>query len=65
MDTLSAIEMIEETPEWTSHDDYLAAWQSLIDSGAVWSLQGHYGRTATELIRYGHCRPPTEGTDHD
>jgi len=60
MDPLSAIEMIEDTPEWTSHDDYLAAWQSLIDSGAVWSLQGYYGRTATELIRYGHCRPPTD-----
>lgn len=39
------------------HDEEttLAAWQSLIDSGAVWSLQGWYGRQAQSLINHGHC----------
>ena len=31
--------------------------QELIDSGLVWQLQGHYGRTARRLIEAGRCRP--------
>lgn len=39
------------------HDqnEILSAWQHLIDSGTVWSLQGTYGRTAEELIDQGLC----------
>ena len=36
-------------------DEVVDLFQSLINSGLCWSLQGHYGRTASALIRSGQC----------
>lgn len=36
-------------------DEIVEGFQHLIDSGDVWNLQGHYGRTAVLLIRHGYC----------
>ena len=33
----------------------IAGFQAGIDSGLVWQLQGHYGRTAMAFIRAGLC----------
>jgi|TARA_B100000073_G_scaffold316026_1_gene292366 hypothetical protein len=39
---------------------HIKAWQFLIDTGACWSLQGFYGRTAESLIEQGICTLPTK-----
>jgi hypothetical protein len=34
-------------------EEIIALFQSLLDSGLVWKLQGHYGRTCVQLIDAG------------
>ena len=37
-------------------DAIISGFQHLIDEGTCWSLQGHYGRTANNLIKQGLCK---------
>ena len=59
MNTLEAILTIE-TDEGASEDEQIAAWQHLIDTGVVWTLQGWYGRGAVNLINAGFCTSAQE-----
>ena len=54
MEMIDAIMNIECNDECTE-ELYIQSFQSLIDSGMVWGLQGWYGRTAVRLIEAGLC----------
>ena len=47
---LEAIEIIEGMQEPESEEQYIQAWQHLVNTGTGWHLQGSYGRTAIQLI---------------
>ena len=60
MTTFEAVQAIE-MDESATFEQQIEAFQSLIDSGVVWQLQGWYGRAATNLIEAGYCTPRAEG----
>ena len=35
-------------------------FQNLIDYGYAWRLQGHYGRTAMNMVEEGFCKLPAD-----
>ena len=43
--------------EDATNEQKVAAWQFLINTGAVDTLQGWFGRTAASLIEQGICKP--------
>lgn len=47
--------------EETSEEDVIIGYQTLIDSGDAWRLEGHVGRTAMEFINNGQCMLGEEG----
>jgi len=55
LDTYTATGLAEGFIEGTE-EEVLEAWQYLIDTGIVWTLQGWFGRTAQQLIDAGFCR---------
>lgn len=46
----------EGVEEVETEEEYIAAWQRLIDTGVCWQLQGSFGRTAQGLIDDGICK---------
>lgn len=48
---LDAIQLIENCNP--SQEDYIRAFQTLVDDGIVWRLQGWYGREADRLLAAG------------
>jgi len=44
-----------------SDEETIELFQSLINDGTAWQLQGTYGRQANALIEAGLCHLPVEG----
>ncbi len=57
MTTSNAIDIAEGLTEVETEEEYLAAWQHLVNTGLAWSLQGWFGRTAMRLINAGMITP--------
>ena len=55
---LEATMIAEGAQEPESDEQYIQAWQQLIDTGLAWSLQGFFGRTASVMIQQGLCYVP-------
>jgi hypothetical protein len=47
--------IIEYENSEMSREEMIIFFQELINSGLAWKLQGHYGRTAVDLIENGDC----------
>ena len=58
--TYRAIMIAEGAEEPDYPEQYIEAWQMLINNGQVWKLQGWFGRTAQTLITEGICTIPVE-----
>jgi hypothetical protein len=53
-----AVGIAEGWIEAESEEQYIEAWQRLVDTGLVWQLQGWFGRTAVDLIERGVINEP-------
>ena len=53
MDNFTAIGVAEGFIEANSEEQWLEAWQHLVDTGLAWQMQGWFGRSAQHLIDEG------------
>jgi hypothetical protein len=63
MNAMEAIGIAEGFIETDSEERYVEAWQFLLDTGLVWSLQGYFGRTAVSMIEAGQIIVKEVGED--
>ena len=48
-----------------SEEQYIQAWQLLIDTGQCWRLQGWFGRMAMKMIDAGLCTVEEDNTENN
>lgn len=58
MDSYTATGIAEGFIDAESEEQVLEAWQTLVDTGLAWQLQGWFGRTASQLIASGYINAP-------
>ena len=64
MDNYTAVGIAEGFIDADSEEQYIGAWQHLINTGMAWTLQGWFGRTAQALIEQGVCTNPRNEQAH-
>jgi len=57
---LDAVLICEGVREAEDEQEYLDAWQTLLDTGIVWQLQGWYQRNVIDLLNQGLLTHPAE-----
>jgi hypothetical protein len=60
LNLLDAIHIAAGDHESTS-EEWIAAYQYLIDSGDIWNIEGYFGRIADDLIVAGLCTDSRKG----
>ena len=53
MTNFNAIGIAEGFMEAESEEQWIEAWQHLVDTGLAWQMQGSFGRSAQHLIDQG------------
>jgi hypothetical protein len=61
MNTFDAVGIAEGWIE-ADPEQQIEAWQTLVDTGLAWQLQGWFGRTASALIERGFVLPANRST---
>lgn len=56
MENLTGLIMEYESGELNDRET-IKMFAAMIESGLAWQLQGHYGRSAADLIRTGYISP--------
>ncbi len=56
MSNYLAVGIAEGFEQAESDEQYIAAWQHLIDTGLAYRMQGWFGRAAATLIEEGYCK---------
>lgn len=60
VDALQAVMICEGVTEAQDEEEYIQAWQTLLDHGIVWQLQGWYQRYAIDLLNRGVLVHPAD-----
>jgi len=53
MTPYNAVMIAEGVEPVETEEEWLEAWRYLVDTGLAWTLNGWFGRTATDLIEAG------------